>query len=121
MALFTVAVVTDLTYLNTAEMQWSNFSAWLIAWALLFGAPVLAWSIVDLFPRRPGGWRSRSFVHAALVVAMWLVGLVNAFWHARDAWASVETTGLALSVVTAVLALTAAFIGFQRRASGENG
>ncbi|MFN3537755.1 MAG: DUF2231 domain-containing protein, partial [Brevundimonas sp.] len=29
-ALFSFAVATDIAYLNTAEMQWSNFSAWSI-------------------------------------------------------------------------------------------
>ena len=30
-ALFTGAVVTDITYLRTTELQWTNFSAWLIS------------------------------------------------------------------------------------------
>ena len=30
-ALFTGTVATDITYLNTGEMQWTNFSAWLNA------------------------------------------------------------------------------------------
>ncbi|EHN71864.1 hypothetical protein SMCF_8723, partial [Streptomyces coelicoflavus ZG0656] len=29
-ALFTSALISDIAYLRTAEMQWSNFSAWLI-------------------------------------------------------------------------------------------
>lgn len=30
MALFSGALLSDITYLNSAEMQWSNFFAWLI-------------------------------------------------------------------------------------------
>jgi len=36
-ALFTSALISDIAYLRTAEMQWSNFSAWLIVGALVFG------------------------------------------------------------------------------------
>ena len=32
-ALYPAALLTDITYLNTAEIQWSNFSSWLIAGA----------------------------------------------------------------------------------------
>ena len=30
-ALFTFALFTDIAYLKTAEVQWTNFSAWLIS------------------------------------------------------------------------------------------
>ena len=45
-------------------------------------------------------------------LAAWLVGLFNAFVHARDAWASMPN-GLILSVVGAVLALVALWLGFR--------
>ena len=47
-ALFTFALFTDIAYLRTAEMQWSNFSAWSIALALVFGGVAGVFSIVDL-------------------------------------------------------------------------
>ena len=34
-ALFPAALLSDITYLNSAEIQWSNFSAWLITGALI--------------------------------------------------------------------------------------
>src|SRR3546814_10789745 len=48
-ALFTTALLSDITYLKSAEIQWSNFSAWMITGALIFGAPVLLWAAIDLF------------------------------------------------------------------------
>src|SRR3546814_16718548 len=51
-ALFTTALLSDITYLKSAEIQWSNFSAWMITGALIFGAPVLLWAAIDLFRRR---------------------------------------------------------------------
>lgn len=106
-ALFPGALLADVTYLNSSEMQWSNFAAWLITGALVFGGLALAWALVRVALRRPGArWLS------AILAAMFVAGLVNAFQHSKDGWSSVGTTGLALSVIAAVLALAAGWIGY---------
>lgn len=107
-ALFGAALVSDIAYLNSAEIQWSNFSAWLITGALVFGALVLLWALIDLLRRR------RGLIYAALLGLMCLVGLINAFQHSRDAWSSVGTTGLVLSILSALLALAAGWLGYSR-------
>lgn len=114
-ALFSGALAADITYLNTAEIQWSNFSAWMIAGGLLIGAPVLPWAVL-IFLR---GRRRGALAYLLLVGAMWVLGLVNAFQHSRDGWASVGTTGLVLSILTTLLALAAAWIGHSRTAVRE--
>jgi uncharacterized membrane protein len=43
---------------------------------------------------------------------MWVLGFVNAFVHAKDAWATMPE-GLYLSAVAALLALVAAWIGYS--------
>lgn len=43
LALFSSALISDIAYLRTAVIQWSNFSAWLITGALVFGGFALAW------------------------------------------------------------------------------
>ena len=45
-------------------------------------------------------------VVGALALA-WIFGLINAFKHSQDAWSSVGTFGLILSILSAVLALVA--------------
>ena len=118
-ALFTTALAADVAYLATAEMQWSNFASWAIAGALLFGGLALLWALVDWLRRirRTGGVRRLAYL---LVLAlMFAAGLVNAFHHARDGWSSVGTTGLALSLVSALLALLAGWMAFSRTAAGE--
>jgi uncharacterized membrane protein len=105
-ALFTAALVTDITYLQTAEIQWSNFSSWLIAGALFFGAPVMIWA--GIIAARQKHWRAA--VYALLVAAMWIAGLINAFQHSRDAWSSVETGGLLLSIFSTLAALAAGWV-----------
>jgi uncharacterized membrane protein len=106
-ALFPCALAADVTYLNSSEMQWSNFAAWLIAGALVFTGLSLAWTLARVAMRRAG---SRWL--AIVLVALFVAGLVNAFQHSHDGWSSVDTTGLALSVISMVLALAAGWIGY---------
>lgn len=118
-ALFTTALVTDIAYLRTQELQWTNFSAWLIAGGLVFTGLVLVWALVSVFLAFRHGDRLRHFIYAGLVAALFIVGLVNAFQHSRDGWSSVGTFGLVLSIVSAVLALSAAVIAHTRLFSRE--
>lgn len=114
-ALFTGTLASDATYLNTAEIQWTNFAAWLNAGALLFAAPVLIWAGVLAFLHRRDAGRTRAFLYLALLAAMWVLGLINAFQHSRDGWSSVGTLGLILSIACAVLAIAAAWIAHMAR------
>lgn len=107
-ALFTACVVTDIAYLNTAEMQWTNFSAWLNAGGLVFAAAITLWALVGAVRGRAAG--GGVWVYPIVLVLMSLIGLFNAFHHSRDGWSSVETTGLILSILTAVLALVAGWM-----------
>src|SRR3546814_943304 len=69
-ALFTTALLSDIAYLKSAEIQWSNFSAWMITGALIFGAPVLLWAAIDLFRRRDDAARPRALVYLILVLVI---------------------------------------------------
>jgi uncharacterized membrane protein len=111
LALFVSGLVTDIAYLNTAVIQWSNFSAWLIVGALVFGGLAGAWAIVTaIFPRRMSRARALAFVTALAI--MWLAGLINAFQHSHDGWPSVGALGLTLSIISSLFALIAAAIGY---------
>jgi len=112
LALFAFGLATDIAYLNTAVIQWSNFSAWVITGALVFGGLVLAWAILGaLFPRRASRRRALAFLIA--VAVMWISGLINAFQHSHDGWSSVGALGLALSILSTLSALVAAAIGYS--------
>lgn len=112
-ALFAGALAADITYLNTAVIMWSNFAAWMITGALVFGGVALVWAIVVVLTRRASGLRGRARLFLVLLALMWFAGLINAFQHSRDGWSSVETTGLVLSIVSTVLALVAGWIGYS--------
>lgn len=110
MALFSGALLSDITYLNSAEMQWSNFSAWLITGALLFGGAVLLWAAIRYFRERHPYLRKQSLLYLILTIVMWITGLINAFQHSQDGWSSVGTAGLLLSIVSTASALGAGWI-----------
>ena len=112
LALFSSALISDVAYLRTAVIQWSNFSAWLITGALVFGGLALAWGIVNaVFPRRATRGRALAFV--AAVAVMWIAGLINAFQHSHDGWPSVGALGLTLSIISSLFAVIAAAIGYS--------
>lgn len=112
-ACFTGALLTDLAYWGTANMQWANFSAWLLAFGLLMaGLSVLAGVVDALTGYRIHGKRP-AFVHVLGFVLAILMALLNSFIHARDAWVSVVPEGLLLSVATVILMCVAGWWGHE--------
>lgn len=109
-ALFFTAMLSDIAYLETAEMQWSNFASWLIAGALIVGGPVLLWAVIMAFVHRRRAIAGRARLYALCLAGMWVAGLVNAFQHSHDGWSSVGLFGLGLSLISSVLALVAGWI-----------
>ena len=112
--LFLGAVLSDLAYWSSYHVQWSNFSSWLIAGGLVFGGFALLAALIGRVRASDG---RPPIVYPFLLLANWLLGLGNAFVHALDAWASMPA-GLVLSIVVALLACAAAWIGLSGRSTG---
>ena len=112
-ALFTSAVLTDIAYLKTAEVQWTNFSSWLISGALVFGGIAAAWALVSLVLGLRGPQRNTRTIYFGVLAVTWVLGLINAFKHSQDAWSSVGAFGLILSILCSLLALTAGVLAFS--------
>lgn len=110
--LFLGALLSDVAYFQTYQIQWSNFASWLIVGAMVFCGLALAFALVNLVraPRKGG----QPLVYFLLLLATFVLGLINAFQHAKDAWA-VMPSGLVLSVIVTVLAFVAAWIGLTPR------
>lgn len=109
--LFLGALLSDVAYYSNQHVQWANFSSWLIAGAMLVGTAVVLWALT-LLVRYHSHSRARRIAYAAVLVAMWALGLLNAFVHAGDAWASMPT-GMYLSIVVTLLALAASWLGYS--------
>lgn len=109
-SLFLGALLSDLAYAKSYEIQWSNFASWLIVGGLIFAAIALIFAVVDLCRasrRAPG-----IGLYFLLLLATWVVGFFSALMHARDAWAMMPG-GLILSAITTVLACLATWLGFR--------
>jgi len=108
-ALFLGALFNDIAYFQTYQIQWSNFASWLIAGGLVFCGLALLFALVNLL--RADRKTGRPVWYFLLLLITWVLGLVNAFEHAKDAWA-VMPAGLVLSVIVTLLSLVTAWIGF---------
>lgn len=117
-ALFSVAAMADVTYLNTAEVQWTNFAQWAITGALVFGAPVLLLAAVAAIRARRTPLARPALIYLAVVAGMWVLGLLDAFKHSQDAWSSVEAGGLLLSLSCTILAFAAGWMTFSTIGQG---
>lgn len=114
--LFLSALLNDLAYWSTYHVQWTNFASWLIAGGLVLGGIALVFALVGLrhAVRRSGP----SLFYLLFLLATWIAGLFNAVVHAKDAYAAMPE-GLVLSVIAAVLAGVATWLGFSSPRTGD--
>lgn len=108
--LFLGVLLSDIAYSTSYELQWKNFASWLLVGGLVFGGVALLWTLIELF--RAGQRGTGAIVYFLLLLAMWVLGFIDALVHAKDAWASMPA-GLILSAIVAVLALAATGFGFS--------
>lgn len=113
--LFLGAALSDYAYFTTYHIQWTHFASWLIAGGLVFNGFALLFALFGLF--RANGRRGLSLVYFCLLLVTWILGFVNALVHAKDAWGTMPT-GFVLSIIVAVLACAATWIGFSRLSAG---
>lgn len=113
--LFVGVLLSDLAYSSTYEIQWKNFASWLLVGGLVFGGFTLLWAIIDLL--RTATRTTLQFVYISLLVLLWVLGFIDALLHAGDAFASMSAA-LNLSVIVALLAIAATWLGFSRSHHG---
>ena len=112
---FVGALLTDVAYSSSGgNLQWLNFSCWLLAAGLLFGVIAAILMIIDLarLPRLRSTWGWGAF---ALLLVTLLIELINSLVHARDGWTAVVPTGLILSAIGAVLVLSYGWLWHESR------
>ena len=112
--LFLGTLLSDWAYSASYEIQWKNFASWLLVGALIFGGFALFWAFIDAVRVR---WRGRRLIYFLLLLAVWILGFINALIHAKDAWASMPDA-LVLSIITVLIASAASWIGLSNRRAG---
>ena len=109
--LFLGVLLSDVAYSLTYEVQWKNFASWLIVGGLVYGGFALLAALIELPRMRPRGLRRA--LYPSLLLMSWVLGFLNAFVHAGDAWASIPT-GPVLSAIVALLTIAATGFRFHR-------
>jgi uncharacterized membrane protein len=116
---FVGALITDLAYDSSGgNLQWVNFSSWLLAAGLVFGGILVVLMLIDLI-RLPQLRSGDGWAGFALLIAAWVVELINSFVHARDGWTAVVPLGLILSVIGALQILIFGWLWHETRYEGE--
>ncbi len=110
-ALFAGGVLSDIAYLRTEVVQWTNFSQWLIFGGEVFTGLLLAWSAISLILQWRTPERTSALLLSGLLAVTFVIGFLNSLQHSRDGWSSVGTPGLVMSIVCTLLALAAAWVG----------
>jgi uncharacterized membrane protein len=100
---FIGALLTDLTYWRSAEMMWTDFSAWLLFAGLVLGGIAVLALVFDLFTRRIGRARTPSWPYILGSLIVLVISFFNSLVHTRDAWTSVVPTGMTLSVAAVIV------------------
>jgi len=113
--LYLGALLSDIAYHNSHQIQWSNFASWLLAGAEVFCGFALLFALVNLLRHKHKG--GRPLLYVVLLLLTFVLGLVNCFEHAKDAWA-IMPAALVWSVIVTVLAIAATWVGLTTRTGG---
>lgn len=108
--LFLGALLSDLAYASSFQIQWKNFASWLIVGGLVFAGFALLWAVVEAF--RVDVRAKARWLPTLLILATFVAGFLNALIHAKDAWSSMPA-GMILSVITLFFALAAVWVGLS--------
>ncbi len=109
-ACFTCALLTDIAYMQTANMMWTDFSAWLLAAGMACGVVAAIAGLISLVAHRRGRAQGAIWPIAVGSLLVLVIAFINNLVHSRDAWTSVMPTGLALSVATVLIVLVTAWL-----------
>ncbi len=112
-ACFTGAMLSDWAYAQSANIQWANFSAWLLAFGMVMGSLAALFGLIDLIFTKARPRPAIAVWHMLGNFVMLALALVNNLVHARDGWTAVVPTGLTLSVLTVLIMVVTGFMGHR--------
>lgn len=110
--LFLGALLSDWAYASSYQVQWTNFADWLNAGGLALAVVALVWAALAEL-RRPWRQPGPRWLPVALLVVTVILGIVNAFVHAKDGWAAMPAAPV-LSLLVLLVAGAASVVGLAR-------
>ena len=111
-ACFVGTLLTDIAYWRTADLQWANFSDWLLTVGLIISVLAVIAGAIDFFSE-PRIRRLRpAWIHAIGNVVALILAIINAFVHTRDAYGQMPT-GVILSALVVLILLVTGWNGWD--------
>jgi len=110
---FLGTLVTDIAYVQTANMQWANMSAWLLTAGLIVALFAVIAGFVDFLGDRRIRDLRAVWIHAIGNAVVLIVEIFNIFVHSRDAYTSVVPAGLILSALAVLILLVTGWMGWE--------
>lgn len=110
---FIGTLVTDIAYAETANMQWSNMSAWLLTAGLIVALFAVIVGFIDFLGDRRIRDLRAVWIHAIGNAIVLILEIFNVFVHSRDAYTSVVPTGLILSALSVLGLLVTGWMGWD--------
>jgi uncharacterized membrane protein len=111
-ACFVGTLVTDIAFARTADLQWANFSSWLLTFGVIFTVLAAIAGAID-FVAEPRIRRLQpAWIHVVGNVIVLILAVLNALIHTRDAYGPMPT-GLILSVLTVLILLVTGWNGWE--------
>lgn len=111
-ACFIGALLSDIAYALTAEMMWTDFSAWLILVGLIGGVLAAIAGLTDFLSNRRIRAQTPAWPHLLGNLAVLVLSFFNLLIHSRDAWTSVMPTGLILSIIVVLILPVTGWLGW---------
>jgi uncharacterized membrane protein len=103
--------LTNLTYWQTANMMWADFSAWLVTVGVITAYLVALVGVIDFLSNRLMRAQGPAWPHAIGSIVVLVLATLNMLVHSRDAWTSVVPWGLALSAAVVLISLFTEWMG----------
>lgn len=110
---FIGAFITDIVYWQTAEMMWTDISAWLLLVGLVIGVLAGIAGLIDFLGNRLIRAQTPAWPHLLGNLLVLVLAFFNNLVHTRDAWTSVVPTGLILSLITVLILPITGWLGWS--------
>jgi uncharacterized membrane protein len=104
-ACFAGALVTDLMYWQAPAVMWERFSIWLIFAGMIMAGVATVAALIDFARSRRIRTSMTAWLYALGGAIAFVLALINAFVHSRDAYTAVVPDGLTLSALVVVILL----------------
>lgn len=108
---FTLALVTDVIYWQTAYLMWLEFSTWLLFAGMVLGGIAVLFGVIDLLASSAIRSQRMIWPYTLGVVVVLTLAFFNNLVHTADGWTAVMPYGLTLSALTVIAIIVTAWLG----------